>query len=156
VNVDGSLKSFGFCSHYVSSSSFHLTTWEKTLYRYLSNEREDYNELELELGANPQWPRIKAYLSRIGRTSDKIKKEEEEKGHSVENGAEERKEPSCDSRNQDGGASPLQWVQPERAEEEEKSQKGKCFGKWDHSDDAISASSFWDYFSWAHPDCEWH
>lgn len=66
VDQSGDLKKFNFCSHEVSDGNFYLTTWPKTLYRFLGSANESYHELEAELLNNPNWQRIKRYLSRVG------------------------------------------------------------------------------------------
>nr|QXV86579.1 polyprotein 2ab [Solemoviridae sp.] len=65
------LKEINFCSHSIGETHCYLQTWAKTLFRFLSHP-DDFDELAVELQGCPQWPRIRNYLCRIGRISDKI------------------------------------------------------------------------------------
>lgn len=67
------LKEINFCSHSIGENHCFLQTWAKTLFRFLSHP-DDFDELAVELQGCPQWPRIRNYLCRIGRISDKIYK----------------------------------------------------------------------------------
>lgn len=70
MSSSGALKGVNFCSHKLEEDSFYLTTWPKSLYRYLSgNMRED--DLAVELRHCPAWPRIERYIRRLGRVADK-------------------------------------------------------------------------------------
>lgn len=71
TDASGNLKSFNFCSHYVSKNRYYLATWAKTLYRFLSSDHESFEDIYNELHTNPNWARIHKYLRRIGRTCDK-------------------------------------------------------------------------------------
>lgn len=78
TNPDGSLKSFNFCSHWVSRDRTWLTSWPKTLFRFLSSPLEIYDDVEFELESNPEWNRIRKYLESQGRRGTKYAKEESE------------------------------------------------------------------------------
>lgn len=71
VNPDGTLREVNFCSHLFTEGRSELTTWAKTLFRFLSTPREDFSDLWVELGSSRMWRPISRYLRRIGRVSDK-------------------------------------------------------------------------------------
>ncbi|WCJ13279.1 putative RdRp [Poaceae Liege sobemovirus] len=71
VNLDGSLARVNFCSHLFTDRASELTTWPKTLFRFLSSPNSDFEDLWTELESSRVWPRISQYLRRIGRVSDK-------------------------------------------------------------------------------------
>nr|WMX25416.1 P2ab polyprotein [Cynosurus mottle virus] len=71
VNQDGSLAEVNFCSHRFTSRGSELTTWAKTLFRFLSSPDSDFEDLWVELESSRMWPSISRYLRRIGRVSDK-------------------------------------------------------------------------------------
>lgn len=73
VKPDGSLESVNFCSHFLAKDKFWLTSWPKTLFRYLSGEHESLRELEAELAHSPMWHRIYKYVC-AGRPADKTTK----------------------------------------------------------------------------------
>lgn len=70
------LSSVNFCSHHISEGKFWLTSWPKTLLRYLSSENPQFSNLEAELSENPMWPKISRYLRRVGLAPDKINGED--------------------------------------------------------------------------------
>lgn len=71
VGPDGTLESFNFCSHFIAEREFHLTSWPKTLFRFLCDGESSYDELHAELHSCPAWPRIVAYLRLVGKLPDK-------------------------------------------------------------------------------------
>nr|QNR54650.1 ORF2b [Physalis rugose mosaic virus] len=75
VDRDGDLARVNFCSHEIKLNSFHLTSWPKTLYRFLSSPVESFDELQAELHSCPAWPRIVDYLRLVGRVPDKFTEE---------------------------------------------------------------------------------
>jgi len=75
VDRDGDLKVVNFCSHELSLNSYYLTSWARTLYRFLSDPRESVNELRMELESCPAWPKIEAYISQVRNVPDKTNKE---------------------------------------------------------------------------------
>jgi hypothetical protein len=72
TNADGSLQSVNFCSHLIAARTYYLTSWPRTLVKYLSSPNPQYADLEVELMRNPVWPRISKYLRRVGLAPDKI------------------------------------------------------------------------------------
>lgn len=58
----GALKRVNFCSHELTEKSFFLTTWPKTLYRFLCNPMGDIDDLHAELWGNPKWGKIENYI----------------------------------------------------------------------------------------------
>jgi hypothetical protein len=60
-----------FCSHEIRANSCFLTTWEKTLFRYLHALEPQFRELEMELLGSPMWPKIHRFLRRVGLAPDK-------------------------------------------------------------------------------------
>ncbi|UXD79163.1 polyprotein P2ab, partial [Xufa yellow dwarf virus] len=66
------LRRFNFCSHEISSQGAFLTTWEKTLFRFLESDHESFDNLKFELSTSPKWPSILRYLCRAGLVPDKI------------------------------------------------------------------------------------
>lgn len=76
IDHTGKLLRVGFCSHELSQGKFWLTSWPKTLYKFLDSPNESYEELEREIGTAPVWPRVKRYLSQVGLVPDKILHEE--------------------------------------------------------------------------------
>lgn len=92
TTTSGALREVNFCSHLLAEKKFYLTTWPKTLFRFLSSKHESCEDLEVELNRNPIWPRVKKYLVRIGRACDKDGQEENGKkkktaGHQPEEGS---------------------------------------------------------------------
>jgi len=77
TNPDGSLGKVNFCSHELSQNSFWLTSWPKTLFKYLSTPQRDFHDLEAELGLVPEWPRIRSWVTRE-TPGDKINGQETE------------------------------------------------------------------------------
>lgn len=69
------LKSVNFCSHLISEEKFYLTSWPKTLMKYLSSTKPELVNLQAELGSNPMWPKIYKYLRRKGLACDKDSEE---------------------------------------------------------------------------------
>lgn len=65
------LAKMNFCSHEITQSSCFLTSWEKTLFRFLHSPNPQFRELEAELAGSPQWPAIHRYLRRVGLAPDK-------------------------------------------------------------------------------------
>lgn len=65
------LKSFNFCSHYLSEGKFYLTSWPKTFLKYLDSANPQFINLFAELQSNPTWPKIQRYLRRKSLASDK-------------------------------------------------------------------------------------
>nr|UZM07864.1 polyprotein P2a-P2b [Cymbidium chlorotic mosaic virus] len=61
TDSDGKLLSVNFCSHVLKEGEFWLTSWPKTLFRFLSAEG-DLDDLQAELWSCPQWKRIMAYV----------------------------------------------------------------------------------------------
>jgi len=102
----GKLLRVNFCSHELSENRFYLTSWPRTLYRYLCNPRPDIGDLQAELGANPHWGRIYAYVSREG-PAHKTKQGNAEEA--VEYNS--RRPEDCHSRGQDDS----EWQCPEPA-----------------------------------------
>lgn len=76
ASLSGELLEVGFCSHMLRENEFYLTTWPKTLYRYLCSGSNRIEELYSELGTNPNWPRIYHYLRQCSRAADKYGQEE--------------------------------------------------------------------------------
>lgn len=74
----GLLKSVNFCSHELSAERFWLTSWAKTLFRYLSSQHCNFDDLAAELRSCPRWPQIKAYVLNEDR-EDKILSSNDEK-----------------------------------------------------------------------------
>lgn len=70
VHPDGKLKKVNFCSHELSENKFWLTSWPKTLYRFLSTPSADLSDLESELWGCPNWKKIEGYVTK-GNHSDK-------------------------------------------------------------------------------------
>lgn len=69
---NGELKFVNFCSHYIGKNAYFLTSWPKTLFRYLSATNPSVRELEAELSRSPMWPAISAYISPSNLVEDKI------------------------------------------------------------------------------------
>ncbi|AHB64347.1 polyprotein P2a2b [Solanum nodiflorum mottle virus] len=72
---DGELSKVNFCSHELSEGRFWLTSWAKTLYKFLDSPNESHVELERELSSGPMWPRVKRYLCQVGLIPDKTLEE---------------------------------------------------------------------------------
>lgn len=71
VRPDGSLKEVNFCSHSFTDRGSELTTWAKTLFRFLSRKDSDFEDLWVELESSRMWRAISRYLRRVGRVPDK-------------------------------------------------------------------------------------
>lgn len=69
---DTGLKKVEFCSHELTAKSFWLTSWPKTLYRFLSKPQDEYDDLVREVSTGPAWHRIDKYLSEVGLIPHKI------------------------------------------------------------------------------------
>jgi len=82
----GRLSKINFCSHEVSKSKCFLSSWAKTLVKYLSSSNPQYDDLYSELCDNPVWPRINKYLCRVGLGP--YKDNEEAKGQKCSYGEE--------------------------------------------------------------------
>lgn len=63
TDVDGNLLKVNFCSHELSEGKFWLTSWPKTLYRFLSSSQPDLADLQAELWGCPMWKRIERYVT---------------------------------------------------------------------------------------------
>lgn len=129
-NADGEkLLDFNFCSHFISAQRCYLTTWAKTLYRFLSSDVENVEDLEVELGSCPEWFRIEKYV-RCGRR---------EVGHKIieENGekkegwlqADERREPLSTDKGLDVRACGPDR-QPKETEEKSEQTKNEWFSNY--------------------------
>nr|AEE36660.1 RNA dependent RNA polymerase [Velvet tobacco mottle virus] len=84
VDSDGALRSVNFCSHLISRNKFWLTSWPKTLYRFLDSPSENFHDLERELGSCPKWAKIKDYCCQVGLVPDKTYWEEDHPADYVE------------------------------------------------------------------------
>lgn len=87
TDCSGKLLSANFCSHYLSSGKFYLTSWPKTLVKYFSSPAPNFSDLEVELLDSPVWPRIRKYLCRVGLGPDKIHGKEETTNTARTNGS---------------------------------------------------------------------
>lgn len=67
----GRLLKFNFCSHEISEKSAWLTSWPKTVFRFLYSPKPDLNVLESELGSNPRWRHLASVLRHHGEGGDK-------------------------------------------------------------------------------------
>lgn len=66
VDDFGELQSVDFCSHFISAEGAYLTSWPKTLFRYLASRAPLFADLQAELESCPQWPKIHRYLASVG------------------------------------------------------------------------------------------
>lgn len=64
------LTGVNFCSHFIGKDSFYLTSWCKTLFKYLASSRREYLNLEAEMRGSPVWPKMNRYLCRVGLGPD--------------------------------------------------------------------------------------
>nr|UHS71705.1 MAG: polyprotein P2ab [Sobemovirus sp.] len=78
VESDGALKSVNFCSHEIDRNRFWLTSWPKTLYRYLCSQHCDFDDLSAELSSCPKWPQIRRYLVGEGSNENDEKEKNEQ------------------------------------------------------------------------------
>nr|APP90904.1 RdRp polyprotein [Soybean yellow common mosaic virus] len=62
TDIEGSLYEVEFCSHVVRQGRCWLNSWPKTLFKYLSEGKWFYEDLERELWSSPHWPRIRQYV----------------------------------------------------------------------------------------------
>lgn len=58
VDSEGNLEKVNFCSHELSEGKFWLTSWPKTVFRYLNSKAPEIGDLKAELWGNPHWGRI--------------------------------------------------------------------------------------------------
>nr|APA23084.1 RNA-dependant RNA polymerase [Southern cowpea mosaic virus] len=65
ITPTGQLYAVEFCSHVIKCNKAHLTSWPKTLYRFLSTPRETLEDLERELASSPMWHKIQNYVRSI-------------------------------------------------------------------------------------------
>nr|URD27601.1 RdRp [Pistacia sobemo-like virus] len=133
----GELSSVTFCSHHIGKNRVYLTTWAKTLYRFLSSDHETDEDLWMELHTNPNWTRIRNYLCRIGRSSDKRLSPEQTGCDGPEERAEEND--SCrESRHETDASTAInaKWEQPSP-------QKKEPFGWSVWSSGGLTASQLW-------------
>lgn len=70
TDADGELVRVNFCSHEISRETYWLTSWPKTLFRYLDSPDPHQGELEAELSRCPLWGRIRRYVG-IGDCANK-------------------------------------------------------------------------------------
>lgn len=77
TDSEGALRRVNFCSHELSEEGFWLTSWPKTLFRFLCSPKPEVEDLEAELWGCPQWPRIKRYVT-AGNGGDKFDGQEQE------------------------------------------------------------------------------
>ncbi|WBG54469.1 P2ab [Mimosa mosaic virus] len=70
--ASGELEKFNFCSHEITSHSCWLTSWPKTLFRFLSSDGSSKVELEMELRSSPVWNKIHNYLSKADQSLSSI------------------------------------------------------------------------------------
>lgn len=73
-----SLRSVGFCSHYIDSNGAYLTSWAKTLFKHLHSRDEEFSDIEVELCNSPMWPSIRRYLVQETPSLDKRYESSEE------------------------------------------------------------------------------
>nr|QZA75399.1 polyprotein P2ab [Southern bean mosaic virus] len=66
TSISGRLYEVEFCSHVIREDRCWLASWPKTLYKYLSEGKWFFEDLERELGSSPHWPRIRHYV--VGNT----------------------------------------------------------------------------------------
>jgi len=67
----GKLLKFNFCSHEISERSAWLTSWPKTVFRFLYSPKPDLNVLQAELGSNPRWRHLASILRHHREGGDK-------------------------------------------------------------------------------------
>lgn len=67
----GKLIKFNFCSHEISATKAWLTSWPKTVFRFLYSPKPDLTVLEAELGSNPRWRHLASILRHHGEGGDK-------------------------------------------------------------------------------------
>lgn len=93
----GALKEVNFCSHLISEGKYYLTSWPKTLMRYLCSPKREYSNLEAELYGCPKWGKIKSYLCRLGLADDKISGDREDEQSKTKSNEEksEVSAPTC-------------------------------------------------------------
>ncbi len=86
VKPDGTLDEVNFCSHILKKDRYWLTSWPKTLFRFLCSPQETLDDLRAELANCPEWPRIERYLlSAYGDRGDKRHGKGKEAQESVAN-----------------------------------------------------------------------
>ena len=82
TTAEGALESVNFCSHRIAEKQFYLTSWPKTLYRYLTGQVGSLEDLQAELWSHPMWSKIQAYCvaleSRRNKTNEQTCEEEVE------------------------------------------------------------------------------
>jgi len=66
TTISGRLYEVEFCSHVIREDRCWLGSWPKTLFKYLSEGKWFFEDLERELGTSPHWPRIRHYV--VGNT----------------------------------------------------------------------------------------
>lgn len=64
TDSEGALRKVNFCSHELSEGAFWLTSWPKTLFRFLCSPKPEVEDLQAELWGCPQWPKIQAYVTK--------------------------------------------------------------------------------------------
>nr|QQO81420.1 polyprotein P2ab [Soybean thrips sobemo-like virus 11] len=70
VNSEGDLYEVDFCSHKIRKDECYLTSWPKTLFRFLHAEGQ-WEDLKRELGTSPMWPKIQGYFGQETPSTDK-------------------------------------------------------------------------------------
>lgn len=72
------LVEFNFCSHLMRQDNYYLTTWAKTLTKFLSSPRPQINDLASELETSPKWREISEWIHWLGLgTSKSIEQDEQ-------------------------------------------------------------------------------
>lgn len=73
VSSRGDLYEVEFCSHKIRDGRCFLTSWPKTLFRYMHSDNAQWEDLERELHTSPVWPKIREFFGRDTPSLDKIK-----------------------------------------------------------------------------------
>jgi len=140
TDIDGHLSKVNFCSHELSEGKFWLTSWAKTLFRFLSSPQPDIEDLRAELWGCPQWHKIESYVTK-GKHGDNIKQQSEDGFPKTESEIERsEREPPCEY---------TRYYPKEAASEETNSIEPWWYAPYQPCES--SSSSWSDYWQGAYP-----
>lgn len=150
VDREGDLRRVNFCSHELSYKKFWLTTWPRTLFRFLDRPGESFDELRSELESGPAWPRILAYLSQVGKIPDKTVEAKQAPQDEEETDKSAGQANDCQHCPSGGLGGTLSPEETPEAQEERPRRSYEPNGHFDHS-----ARSWWNNLSATEDVLQW-
>nr|UQB76105.1 RNA-dependent RNA polymerase [Flumine sobemo-like virus 16] len=130
-----------FCSHVLRSERHWLVSWPKTLFKYLHANRDDIDDLEMELKSSPNWDRIRKYCLLL-RGGDKDVDQEAPNHERIEDSLSGNAT-SCPKTNWQGGLCAKKETTSIQFEP-----GSDCYRE--------STGEFWNYCSQINPEVQWN